>query len=272
MSDPTQDELSRREAFIEQRLEELSGSVTSLRMQVQEAQRLATLGTLAGILAHEFRNALTPVVNYAKLALRDRDPAFREKALRKIQDSAERAGRLSERVLDFARGAGAEAGPVELLALVQEALACLGRDPAKDRIAVRLDVPAGLHAHGDRGQLLQVVVNLLLNAVQAMQGRRGELRITAAALPGARNVELSIADTGAGIAPEHLDRIFEPFFTTRQGAAGEGGTGLGLSVCQDIITAHGGRILAESTPGAGSKFTLLLPARPMPVRRLKNTP
>jgi signal transduction histidine kinase len=272
VSEQSREELARREAFIEQRLTELSGSVTSLRLQVQEAQRLATLGTLAGILAHEFRNALTPVLNYAQLALQDADPAFRDKALNKIMENAGRAASLAERVLDFSRGPDDDRGPVELIVLVREALACLGRDPAKDNVAVQLDVPDGLSVHGDRGQLLQVLVNILLNALQAMRGRRGELRIAATTQPGGRNAVLAISDTGMGIPPENIDRIFQPFFTTRTGGPeGTRGTGLGLSVCRDIVAEHGGQIRAESTPGEGSKFTLILPTRAMPQRRLRRT-
>jgi signal transduction histidine kinase len=272
VSDRAAEDFARREAFIEQRLTELSGSVASLRLQVQEAQRLATLGTLASVLAHEFRNALTPVLNYAQLAIKDGDAKFRKKALGKIIENAQRAASLAERVLDFSRGAASDRGPVELISLVREAISCLGRDPAKDNVAVRLEVADGLVAFGDRGQLLQVVVNLVLNALQAMKGRRGELRIAGAARCGGREVTLTICDTGVGIPPENLDRIFEPFFTTRQG---EGdlprGTGPGLSVCRDIITEHGGQVLAESTPGEGSRFTVVLPARSIPQRRLKKT-
>ena len=271
MSDPAGDEFARREAFIEQRLNELSGSVASLRLQVQGAQRLATLGTLAGVLAHELRNALTPVVNYAQLALQDADPAFRAKALEKILASANRAVALSEQVLDFSHGTDEARAPIEVIALVREALACLGRDPAKDNVAVRLEVPEKLRMYGNAGQLLQVLVNLILNALQAMTNVRGELRITAAAQPGGRNVVLSIADTGVGIRPEHLDAIFQPFFTARTQTDGVRGTGLGLSVCRDIITEHGGRILVESAPGEGSKFTLVLPSRNIPKRRLKKS-
>ena len=272
MSNSASEDLERREAFIEQRLLELSSSVTSLRLQLQETQRLATLGTLAGVLAHEFRNALTPVINYAQLALRDTDPAFREKALGKILTNAGRASDLAEHVLDFSRSSDSQRGPIELIGLVREALACLGRDPAKDNVAVRIDVPDGLTIFGDSGPLLQVLVNLLLNAMQAMSGRSGELRIKAESQSGGRNVTLTIADTGVGIPQENLDSIFQPFFTTKTDASvGHRGTGLGLSVCRDIIVDHGGQILVESTPDAGSRFSVILPARNLPLRRLKKT-
>lgn len=272
MSNSASENLERREAFIEQRLLELSSSVTSLRLQLQETQRLATLGTLASVLAHELRNALTPVINYAQLALRDADPAFREKALGKIITNASRASDLAEHVLDFSRGNDSQRGPVELIGLVREALACLGRDPAKDNVAVRIDVPDGLTIFGDSGPLLQVLVNLLLNAMQAMSGRRGELRIKAEPQPGGRNVTLTIADTGVGIPRKNLDSIFQPFFTTKTDATvGHRGTGLGLSVCRDIVVNHGGQIIVESTPDTGSRFSVILPTRNLPRRRLKKT-
>ncbi len=118
----------------------------------------------------------------------------------------------------------------------------------------------GLSVSGDADGLYQVVVNLVLNALQAMP-KGGTLQLATAA--DGDGVRITVADTGTGIAPEHLPHVFEPFFTTRQApdAAGRTGSGLGLSVSWGIVQAHGGRIAVASTPGAGATFTVWLPAR-----------
>ena len=110
-----------------------------------------------------------------------------------------------------------------------------------------------------------MLINLLINARQAMpQG--GVVRLRVATAAAGRRVEISVSDTGVGIAPDDLRRIFEPFYSTKKepDAAGQGGTGLGLAVCRDIVEAHHGRIRAESRPGQGSTFTIILPACPEP--------
>jgi signal transduction histidine kinase len=114
-------------------------------------------------------------------------------------------------------------------------------------------------------QIQQVLINLLINARQAMPGG-GVVRLRVAPDPSGRLAELSVIDHGVGIAPENLRRIFEPFFSTKTApdASGLGGTGLGLSVCRDIVEAHHGRLRAESRLGQGSTFTLILPACPPP--------
>src|SRR5262249_44833204 len=121
------------------------------------------------------------------------------------------------------------------------------------------------HARVNPAQIQQVLLNLVINARQAMP-RGGTVRVRVAPDPTGRLAELSVADTGVGIAPADLRRLFEPFFTTTTGpaAAGLGGTGLGLAVCRDIVEAHHGRLRAESRVGQGTPFTLRLPACPAP--------
>jgi signal transduction histidine kinase len=242
-------------------------TIAELRQQVIALQRISSLGVLAGGVFHELNNALTPILNYAKLALRNPDPAYRERALKQIVESADRAATISRGMLSLARpGAGfAEREPADLAQLVEEVILLVAKDLAKHRVRIDVKVVGTPRARVDSAQIQQVLINLLINARQAMpQGGVVRLRVETAA--AGRRVEISVSDNGLGIAPADLRRIFEPFYSTKKGpdAAGQGGTGLGLAVCRDIVEAHHGRIRAESRPGQGSTFTIILPACPLP--------
>jgi signal transduction histidine kinase len=243
--------------------EEPEATIARLRHQVIALQRISSLGVLAGGVFHELNNALTPIVAYAKLGLRNPDPAYRERALKQIVESAERATTISRGMLGLARlgTASVERQPVELSQLVQEVVLLVGKDLAKHRVRLEVKVVDSPRARVEPAQIQQVLINLLINARQAMpQG--GVVRLRVAADATGRRVELSVTDNGVGIAPADLRRIFEPFYSTKNGpdTAGQGGTGLGLSICRDIIEAHHGRLRAESRPGQGSTFTIILPA------------
>jgi len=242
--------------------------VEALRRQVVELQRVSSLGVLAGGICHELNNALTPVLNYAKLGLRNPDPDFHRRAFEKILDGAERAAAITGGVLGLARPRADRRAPADMVRLVEEVLLLVGKDLSKHR--VRLDVRAEgrPYAKVNPAQIQQVLLNLIINARQAMP-EGGTVRVRIGTDPSARLAEVSIADTGSGIAPGDLRRIFEPFFTTKTGPdeTGLGGTGLGLSVCREIVEAHKGRLRAESHPGEGSTFTLRLPACAAPVEK-----
>ncbi|MFN4242289.1 MAG: sensor histidine kinase [Tepidisphaerales bacterium] len=245
----------------------MEADLQQLRKLLSESQRLATIGTIAAVIAHEFNNLLTPVVSYSQFALQSLrsgqpDWTLIEKALTKSALAGEKAGRICGSMLGLARGQG-DFGPVEVMKLVEEVLAVLARDPAKDGIALRVQVTPGLKVVGDSVQLEQVLLNLLINARQAMlsQGRSGSLTVRGEADLDHREAVLSVSDTGPGIAPEHLPRIFEPFFTTKT-AAPRGqlrGTGLGLAICKQIVESHRGRIDVDSQVGRGTTFTVRLP-------------
>ncbi len=135
----------------------------------------------------------------------------------------------------------------------------LARDPQKDGIALRVHIPSDLCVQGDNVQLEQVLLNLMINARQAMIGRGGSLTIKASAIEN--EVKIQVTDTGPGI-PEHLmSKIFQPFFTTKGTTRKDEsrGTGLGLSICKDIIEHHKGRIVVESQVGQGTTFNVFLP-------------
>lgn len=254
---------------LQRRIDELEAHAEELKKLLAETQRLATIGTIAAVIAHEFNNLLTPVVSYSQYALQSLrsdkpDLAMVEKALVKSAAGGEKAGRICASMLGLARGQSSF-GAVEVTKVVEEVLSVLARDPGKDGIALRVQVPPGLKVMGDPVQLEQVLLNLLINARQAMMSSRsggGSLTIRAEASIEEGTATIYVADTGCGIQPEHLSRIFEPFFTTKTMASrGQTkGTGLGLAICKEIVESHRGEISVDSIPGKGTTFSVKLPA------------
>ena len=240
----------------------------ALRRQVVELQRVSSLGVLAGSICHELNNALTPILSYAKLGLRNPDPEFRKRAFEKIQEGAERAAAITGGVLGLARPRADRRSAADLARLVEEVLMLTAKDLSKHRVRVDFQVESRPHARVSPAQIQQVLLNLVINARQAMP-EGGTVVVRVGQDPGGRLAEVSITDTGQGIAPGDLRRIFEPFFTTKTGPdeTGLGGTGLGLSVCREIVEGHRGRLRAESRIGRGTTFTLRLPACPAPVKQ-----
>jgi two-component system NtrC family sensor kinase len=214
---------------------------------------------MAAMVAHEFNNILTPVVSYAELA--QRNPRLTAKAIAKAADGGKRATAICDAILHMTHGRAPEAVETPLADLVAETLTVMGRDPAKDRIDLRVDAPGGQTATVPRVELQQALLNLILNARQAVLDRRPPRRIEISARRHDGRVVLRVRDNGAGIAPEDRQHIFEPFYTTRAGGR-EGGSGLGLAICQQIVQAANGSIHVTSTPGKGSTFIISLPAEP----------
>jgi signal transduction histidine kinase len=242
--------------------------IDALRRQVAELQRVSSLGVLAGGICHELNNALTPILNYAKLGLRNPDPVFRERAFAKILEGAERAATITGGVLGLARPQADRRDPADLVRLTEEVLMLTNKDLQSHKVQVEFKSVGRPHARVNPAQIQQVLLNLVINARQAMSDG-GTLRVFVAADPTGRLSEVSISDTGPGIAPGDLRRIFEPFFTTKTGpdSSGQGGTGLGLSVCREVVESHKGRLRAESRVGRGTTFTLRQPSCPVPTKQ-----
>lgn len=238
----------------------LRQQVEALKQQLAQAQKLTALGELVGTTTHEFNNILMTIINYAKLGMRHKDAATREKAFEKILVAGNRAAKITNTVLGLARNRAAAQEPTNLVQLVEDALVLLEREMNKYRIVIDKSFQPLPDAYVNGNQIQQVLLNLLINARQAMpNGGRLAIRLSY----DAQNdmIDLVVRDHGCGIPPDKLPRIFDSFFTTKSGpdASGKGGTGLGLSMCRDIIEAHHGRIRVDSTPGKGTAFTLKLP-------------
>jgi signal transduction histidine kinase len=232
-----------------------------LRQQLLQAQKLSSVGALASSVAHEFNNILTTIINYARLALRSPDTAARDQALEKILKGSQRAATIINSMLGFARNNSTQRQATDIVALVEEVLLLADKDLSKHRIHVEKKYHGRPRACVVPAQIEQVLLNLIINARQAMP-RGGHLRLAVRDNPRTRLVELSVADTGIGIPADRLRLIFEPFYTTKEpDAHGHGGTGLGLSVCRQIIEQHQGRIRVESLVGKGSTFTVKLPVQ-----------
>jgi signal transduction histidine kinase len=234
--------------------------IVALEQQLARTQRLAALGELASTTTHEFNNVLMTILNYARMGLRHKDEATRDKALDKILSAAQRAAKITSTILAVARNRSGNFESTNLRKIVEDTLVLLERELSKYRIAVETQLADVPEVHAQGNQIQQVLLNLLINARQAMpNGGRAIIRLEHDA---ANNmVDLVIRDTGCGIPTDKLPRIFESFYTTKSGPdeSGMGGTGLGLASCRQIIEAHRGHIRVLSTVGKGTEFTIKLP-------------
>jgi two-component system cell cycle sensor histidine kinase/response regulator CckA len=243
-----------------------------LEEQLRKSQKMEAMGLLAGGIAHDFNNLLTGILGYASLlSLKEGVPPEVTKAAGIIQRSAERASQLTAQLLGFAEQGKNLTVPVELGRVIASVTGVLERtqDPLI-RIATSLR-PEGGCVLGDPSQLDQVVMNLAINACDAMPAG-GQLKITTEPVtldeafcrerdwmsPG-KYLLLSVIDTGVGISPENMERIFDPFFTTKSQGKG---TGLGLSMVFGIVKNHGGCVDVQSERGAGTVFRVYLPEGP----------
>lgn len=233
------------------------------------SQRLESIGTLAGGIAHDLNNVLTPILMGAKLLSSDRAPANRQGLLDTLVASAQRGAALIQQLLAFAGGIQGERHPIFIRQLIDETRGLLEHTlPKSIRIETKVaeSCPAVL---GDATEIAQILMNLCINARDAMTDG-GALTIEADCVRYPKNsvlphpeahsgtyLQLKICDTGSGMTAEVLDRIFDPFFTTKE--IGKG-TGLGLATVQGIVKSHGGFILVYSEPGCGSSFSIYLPA------------
>jgi signal transduction histidine kinase len=233
-----------------------------LRQQLLQAQRLSSMGALASSVAHEFNNILTTIINYAKMGLRaEGDPRARSEAFEKILKGSQRAATIVSSMLGFARNQAHQREFTDLAKLVEEILILTEKDLSKHHIQIDKQLHDRVQAPVVPGQIEQILLNLIINARQAMP-RGGRLRLELRANPRTQMAEIRVGDTGIGIPPERMRLIFEPFYTTKEpDENGHGGNGLGLSVCRQIVEQHHGRMRVESVVGKGSTFTVKLPLR-----------
>jgi PAS domain S-box-containing protein len=228
------------------------------REALHQSEKLNALGSLLANVAHELNNPLSVVVGYATM-MRDQapDPVTRERAV-KVQAAAERCARIVRTFLAMARQKPETWGPVQINQVVEGALEVAGYGLRTTDVEVVLDLAEDLPpVSGDGDQLALVLMNLIVNAQHALQTRSPPRRLEITTRRPNGRVQIELADNGPGIPAEIAARIFEPFFTTKpQGV----GTGIGLSVCHGIVSAHHGEITVASQAGGGTLFTVSLPA------------
>ncbi len=262
----------------------------SLEKQLRDAQKMESVGTLARGVAHDFNNILGSVLGYAELAMASgNDPARAEQHYRNLEKAVDNARLLVKRILSFGSSTGVKPQPVQLASVVKDTLQLI--EPSisggiRIRCALDADCPPVM---ADVIQLEQVVMNLCMNAAQAMSESGGNLdleltscevdidqaRSTTTLSPGL-HAKLVVSDTGPGMDDVTLSRIFDPFYTTRRQT---GGTGLGLAIVHGIVTQMQGSVEVSSTPGEGSRFEIylpccdedVLPVAEQPARRLPSS-
>ncbi|HQK86984.1 MAG TPA: ATP-binding protein, partial [Acidobacteriota bacterium] len=236
-----------------------------LEDQLRQAQKMEIIGRMAGGVAHDFNNLLSPILGYTEMALLDmhpEDPLFAD--VKNIREAAERAAGLTRQLLAFSRRQVLDMAVLNLNRTLSDLHKMLRRLIGEDiELVLRLSADLG-NIRGDVDQLQQVVMNLAVNARDAMPGG-GRLILQTenttlaegnAVLPPGVYVALSVIDSGCGMDAETLSHMFEPFFTTKERGKG---TGLGLSTVYGIVKQHGGHIEAISQPGQGTTFRILLP-------------
>jgi two-component system, LuxR family, sensor kinase FixL len=236
--------------------------VQDIQSELLHVSRLSTMGQMASTLAHELNQPLTAVTNYL-LGLRRllqsgrTDPTRAVEVIDKAVEQAARAGQVIRRLREFVAKGESDRRVESLNQVVEEAvgLAMVGSRQQGVRISVDLD-PRTPPVFIDKVQIQQVVLNLVRNAVEALEeSDTREVTVSTRSAPGGRSVEMRVIDTGVGLAPDIAERLFEPFLTTKKS-----GMGLGLSICREIVEAHGGRVSVLANVPAGTVFSVTLPA------------
>lgn len=226
--------------------------VAGLESEVARQERLAALGTLAAGVAHEIRNPLSSIKGFATYFGAKFEPGTQDHALAEVMiGEADRLNRVVTELLELTHPLELRLAPASVEELVQHALKLVENDCRSKGIAVRTRIAQLEPTRLDSDRMLQILLNLFLNAIQAMP-KGGTLTVSA---QRARDrLELCVADSGLGIAPQDLDRIFDPYFTTKNQ-----GTGLGLATVRTMVEAHGGQVRISSEPGRGTQVILDLP-------------
>ena len=251
-----EDEVARKTAHLEQALADLRAT----HDQLLQAGKMASIGTLAGGIAHEFHNLVGGIRGCTVEVLKDERDPLRRETLEVVLRAADRATGIVRQLQRFSRRSVDRIDDVDVATVLDDACRLVEPEARRRSVAVARAYAPGLRLRGDGDALHQVFVNLLTNALQAMP-RGGTLTVRGNTEAGRVHVE--VADTGVGIDPADLPRVFEPFFTRRdQNESGsEPGSGLGLSVSYGIVSAHGGTMAVQSKRGTGTTFALQLPVQ-----------
>lgn len=254
----SQRELQAWNQRLESEVERKTEHLQQAQKRLVQAEKMASLGTLAGGVAHEFNNIIGGIRGCAREALASEDDPERREPLEVMARAADRGASVTEQLLAFSRHRIGHKRAADLVELMGEVLGLMRADLERRRIEVVLDVPDPLPVWADPGAIHQVLMNLVRNAMQAM-AEGGTLTLRGERRPSGSC--LTVADTGPGIASEHLDRVFEPFFTTKDHERDPElrGSGLGLAVSYGVVEAHGGRLEVENGTECGAVFRVELP-------------
>ncbi len=249
-------ELQQYAQGLESMVEARTAALQSAQAQLVRAEKLAALGTLAAGVAHEVNNPLQPLLTNLEMALEDVDAnrSVDRELLEFAQQDVKRIQRIVMGLLDFARPSKAGVELINIDEVVHEVLILAGKQLEHSRVKVKTLLGTSHPVRGSADQLKQVILNLAVNAMEAMP-EGGDLVVRTTEQND--QVVVTVHDTGIGIPREELAQVFDPFFTTKAD-----GTGLGLSVSYGIIEGHGGQIEVDSTPGKGTEFTIRLPIAP----------
>jgi two-component system NtrC family sensor kinase len=245
---------------LENRVEEKTAQLKATHEGLLVVGKMASLGQLAAVVAHELNNPLAGIRTYARLLRRQRGDVADEtgRVLEMMESEAARCGDIVRNLLVFGRTSGGAFGPEDVGAVLERCRLLLKHQAELQGVQLSVVAAPGLpRIVCDGSQIQQMVLALAINALEATPSG-GEVVLEARPAEG-EGIVLEVRDTGAGIPPEHVPRIFEPFFTTK--AVGKG-VGLGLSVVYGIVHRHGGRVDVRSAPGAGTTFVVTLPGRP----------
>lgn len=234
----------------------------TLAKEALQLESLANLGSAMAMIAHELNNLLTPLTNYAELALQNpEDRVLVERALRKTARNCRQTGKVMESILTLANAGDIKKVRTPLLPLVKGVFDCLCRDFKKDSITVEIRINENLNVWAVPVQLQQAMMNLILNAREAMLPRGGVLTIEAE--QRSEGIRIRISDTGSGIEPSEKEKVFDTFFSTKKkDKSVRSGSGLGLALCKKVVEGHNGSITVDSQPGKGTALTIILPNSP----------
>jgi len=227
--------------------------------QLIQSRKIASIGTLTSGIAHEINNPINNISLILESLLEDgaeMDEAERQRLYQEAMDQADRTSEIVKNLLEFSRASHPRKEEVDLSELVDKTVRLLHNELDLHNIKFDKEVTTdNCHARLDKGGLQQVLLNLFMNSIQAME-RGGLLRAVITNAESPAEVRIDVVDSGPGIPPENIDQIFDPFFTTKKEGVG---TGLGLSVSYNIIKKNGGRMTVQSKPGEGTRFSLTLP-------------
>ncbi|MBS0196445.1 MAG: HAMP domain-containing protein [Planctomycetes bacterium] len=263
------DELDRWSRTLEQKVEEKALALKQAQQQMNQVETMASLGKLSATVAHELNNPLSGILAYARLVRREIAEQPIEQRVREelegylalVDKECVRCGDIVKNLLLFARGRSVRPKATDINQIIDHGLKLLRHHLEMNKVQLETTLIEGDPTIvADQNQILQAVLALLMNAIEAMQGEHDRSAILGVHLTGdLERVEIRISDTGGGIPPELIPHIFKPFVTTK----GEGsGVGLGLSVVYGVVHGHGGDISVQSQPGVGTTFTITLPRKP----------